>query len=700
MEDSDGNITEVNDTSLTSLGDNYFLFEKLKVDRWSQMGFDILGETSNARTRGVSLSKDTNRLAIGAYGKSGNVRVYEWRQYTSSEVNDYYYISQIQSSFQDKPLIITGGSDPVVGQNYWMQVGFDINHENGFDNSGWCLSLSADGNRVAIGGYGNDGQETSSTDNRGHIRIYEWRQYTSDDEYSGTYHYSYFSTEQDSTQTKPIIINSPGGAAPVVGNYYWTQLGSDIDGATSGDQFGFAISLSNDGTRVAASSSQGYGYVKVYQYIDGSPGSWSQLGNVLTGATETDFGWSVSLSGNDGDKLAIGDISYDSGKGQVLIYENITQQNNSWGIIGPLFNGTNNNEKMGYDISLSDDGDRIAISTKNSSADGKVSRGHVSVYEWSNGTSWQQLGFNIDGEGQGDESGENISLSGDGKRVAITAKDARDALNGSGTPGHVRVYEWREYTQSDQDNDVYEYSTRKQYTYLPWNSYNKPIIITGSPPSASSAPIVNQKYWTQVGMDIDGQDDFEGLGDDVSLNRDGSIVAVSATYGPASTYTGKVRVYNLLSTTDYIVTLTRSLTNSIYTYDFLINGRNWSFSLTKGNTYRFILNIPDFDGQTNNGFRIVGTDNSYDLDWSSATGTPTNKDTYLVTDGLSHSDGTTGEEANSGKNFGVLTYTVPSVVEKTKQVGDFPSHFIVGPWSNDKYNTNSPAVYIHRIYYV
>ena len=317
--------------------------------------------------------------------------------------------------------------------------------------------------------------------------------------------------------------------------------------------------------------------------------------------------------------------------------------------------------------------------------------GHVSVYEWHNGLAWQQLGSNIDGESTGDDSGESISLSGDGTRVAITAKDANNTSN-SGDPGHVRVYEWRQYTSLDVG--IYEHTTRTQNSTQP-----KPIIITGSPPSTSPAPIVNQFYWTQIGMDIDGQND-EGLGDDVSLNNDGSIVAVSAYYGPGSTYKGQVRVYNLLSTTDYIVTLTRYLTNSIYTYDFLINGSYSSFSLTKGNTYRFILNIPDFDGQTNNGFRIVGTDNAYDLDWSSATGTPTNKDTYLVTDGLSHSDGTTGEEANSGKNFGVLTYTVPSVVEKTKQVEDFPSHFIVGPSSNDKYNTNSPAVYIHRIYYI
>ena len=31
----------------------------------------------------------------------------------------------------------------------------------------------------------------------------------------------------------------------------WTQLGDDIDGEAAGDQSGFSVSLSSDGTRVA-----------------------------------------------------------------------------------------------------------------------------------------------------------------------------------------------------------------------------------------------------------------------------------------------------------------------------------------------------------------------------------------------------------------------------------------------------------------
>jgi hypothetical protein len=60
----------------------------------------------------------------------------------------------------------------------------------------------------------------------------------------------------------------------------------------------------------------------------------------------------------------------------------------------------------------------------------------VRVYSW-NGTTWSQLGADIDGEAASDRSGDSVSLSGDGSRVAIGAP----YNDGGGTDaGHVRVY--------------------------------------------------------------------------------------------------------------------------------------------------------------------------------------------------------------------------------------------------------------------
>ena len=88
-----------------------------------------------------------------------------------------------------------------------------------------------------------------------------------------------------------------------------TQLGADIDGEATGDQSGWSVSLSSDGTTVAigARLNDGNGnyagHVRIYEY---SSGSWTQLGADIDGEAAGDqSGSSVSLS-SDGTRVAIG----------------------------------------------------------------------------------------------------------------------------------------------------------------------------------------------------------------------------------------------------------------------------------------------------------------------------------------------------------------------------------------------------------
>ena len=234
-----------------------------------------------------------------------------------------------------------------------IQIGVDIDGEAAGDESGYCLSLSSDGTRVAIGAPNNDGTAM----NAGHVRIYEY---------------------------------SAGS---------WTQLGADIDGEVPGDESGRSVSLSSDGTTVAIGAifndgnGNGAGHVRIYTY---SAGSWTQLGADIDGEAASDFsGRSVSLS-SGGDTVAIG-APFNDG------------------------NGTD--------------------------------AGHVRIYEYSAG-SWTQLGADIDGEAAGDFSGRSVSLSADGTRVAIGA-----SLNyGNGNyAGHVRVYSicFDTIQQQPQSNTFY-----------------------------------------------------------------------------------------------------------------------------------------------------------------------------------------------------------------------------------------------------
>ncbi len=64
--------------------------------------------------------------------------------------------------------------------------------------------------------------------------------------------------------------------------------------------------------------------------------------------------------------------------------------------------------------------------------------GQVRVYG-RNGNSWEQIDVAIDGEIEGDQSGTSVSLSADGRTIAIGAPGNNNS-NGINA-GHVRVYQ-------------------------------------------------------------------------------------------------------------------------------------------------------------------------------------------------------------------------------------------------------------------
>ncbi|MEZ4914982.1 MAG: hypothetical protein R2798_13085 [Chitinophagales bacterium] len=119
----------------------------------------------------------------------------------------------------------------------WVQVGADIAGEAAGDHSGWSVSLSADGSRLAIGARDNDGNGADA----GQVRVYIWNGST------------------------------------------WVQIGADIDGEAAGDWSGYAVALSADGSRVAigAKFNDGNGadagQVRVFEFqpaCEANKGTW------------------------------------------------------------------------------------------------------------------------------------------------------------------------------------------------------------------------------------------------------------------------------------------------------------------------------------------------------------------------------------------------------------------------------------------
>lgn len=278
-------------------------------------------------------------------------------------------------------------------------------------------------------------------------------------------------------------------------SYAQIQLGGDIDGESAGNGSGFSVSKSFDGSRVAIGaignfgSAPGSGHVRVYNW-NGT--AWVQVGADIDGeGIGNQSGWSTSLSSN-GNRVAIGaPFNDDAGTdaGHVRVYD---WNGTAWVQTGTDIDGEAANDRSGWAIALSPNGNRIAIGAPLNDGIG-TDAGHVRIYNW-NGTNWQQLGSDIDGEANLDNSGYAVSLSGNGSRVAIGAigNDATAA-----TAGHVRVYDW------------------------------------------------NGTNWVQVGADIDGEAGGDQLGRSVSLSANGNRLAIGGHLNDGNGLnSGHVRVFD------------------------------------------------------------------------------------------------------------------------------------------------------------
>jgi len=382
----------------------------------TQLGGDIDGEAAYNYLGAVSLSADGHRLAVGADqndnngNDAGQVRIYEW-----------------------------------LGSG-WVQIGADIYGEAAFDESGHAVSLSADGNRVAIGAHVNHGSGEFS----GHVRVYQW-----------------------------------SGSA-------WSQMGADIDGEAAYDNFGESVSISSDGNRVAAHSEWSggagptFGHVRVFEW---SGSDWVQMGSNINGKASYDGIRTVSLSGT-GDHVALGAHRANTETGQARVYQ---WSGDAWVQLGNDIDAETTEDWFGYSVALSGDGTRLAAGAP-ANDDAASFAGHVRVFEWS-GSTWVQLGNDIDGGGEENWFGSSVSLSLNGNRLAASAPNNSD--NGP-YAGEVRVYQWSNNT------------------------------------------------WTQIGSDLNGEAGYDNLGYRVALSGNGNRLAASADHNDGGgTDSGHARVYDL-----------------------------------------------------------------------------------------------------------------------------------------------------------
>jgi len=258
----------------------------------------------NGRAVDLELSEDGKCLVIGMYGLrgAGESRSYlasflvydfvdnDWKQLGTehflpdnatpsyeAESNGGVVAAPVSISADCRTVAIGAPNTHANGEVYaglvrvydlrdddWSQCGQDMIGSKAKDNFGIDVSLSADGNRMAVGAY----QSTHDFRYSGYAQVYEWNEGS------------------------------------------WIQMGQTFVGNEAGDLFGIAVSLSDDGSTVAVgapySNVEGTcgqaGQIRVYRYEETSS-RWTSLGQVLNGRYPgDDFGRSLELSA-DGNSL-------------------------------------------------------------------------------------------------------------------------------------------------------------------------------------------------------------------------------------------------------------------------------------------------------------------------------------------------------------------------------------------------------------
>jgi hypothetical protein len=357
---------------------------------WTQQAYLKTSSTAAGDTLGesVAVSADGSTVALGASSRSSQ----------------------------------TGEVDVFVrsGTTWTQQAELVASNAETFDSFGCSVALSADGNTLVVGAYGEDSNATGVDGNQADNSVAS----------SGA---AYVFERSGTTWTQPHYLKA-----------------SNPDTA---DLFGVALAISADGSTIAvaareeASAATGIdgnqadnsaaGAGAVYVFVRGA--SWTQQAYVK--ATDThlgdQFGFRVGLSA-DGSTLAVG-ANLASPGGAAYIY---TRSGTTWAPQARLVaSNADANDEFGIALALSGDGGTLAVAANaeasaatgidgNQADNSASSAGAVYLFQRA-GTAWtQQHYIKASNTDAGDFFGDNVALSADGGSLAVGAPFEASAARG------------------------------------------------------------------------------------------------------------------------------------------------------------------------------------------------------------------------------------------------------------------------------
>ncbi len=386
----------------------------------------------------------------------------------------------------------------------WGQLGSDVDGQSAGDQFGTAVDMNVAGTMVVVGARSSDAGGTNS----GQARVFQF-----------------------------------DGAG-------WLQVGSDLNGSAAGRQFGSSVAMNGDGTTIAVGAPWGgTGRVRVLHL---GQGGWLQTGNVILGEASGDhFGSAVALS-EDGATVVIGARWNDGtapNAGHVRAYR---LSGSVWNQVGQDIDAEAANDAVGVEgsVAVSANGDTIAVGAFGNDGGGDFA-GHVRVFQLE-GSEWIQLGSDIDGQA-GESSGGAVAMSADGMTVVIEAS-GNSSRSDRPFAGAARVHRFDGSTWVQLGNEILGEDAGDTFGASVAINREGGMIAIGTHNNDDNGEqaghvrifLLIGTDWIQVGGDLDGEAAGDWSGLEIAMNGFGNTVAIGAPYNDGSGIdSGHVRVYRI-----------------------------------------------------------------------------------------------------------------------------------------------------------
>ncbi|MVO08880.1 T9SS type A sorting domain-containing protein [Flavobacterium sp. TP390] len=279
------------------------------------------------------------------------------------------------------------------------------------------------------------------------------------------------------------------------------------------------------------------------------------IGNSINGSFGEELSFDIAIKDN-GDRLIFGSPNYPNNNNGIV--KEYSRGNNNWYLTNVIDNDPVEASRFGTSLSISNNGNRVAVGAPFSGFFQPFGIGKVYVYDYNVATSeWQQVGNVIEGINTTDLFGGKVSLSADGNRLAISGYLAD--VNGITNSGLVRVFQFNSSNSQweQMGNDFYDNESGKDFGYRSCVlSKDGSTLVIGIPGKSSNQgeTIVYRWYesgsfWGQVGATLMGDNTTERFGSSVVVNHDGTLLTIGSVSASVNNVNnvGRVRTFRLVS---------------------------------------------------------------------------------------------------------------------------------------------------------